>query len=212
MLRITYSTASRRLGKCLPEPHRSGARRNAHTSRNGFPSSSRHHRKASHNITAGRSRSRAGQRINLVGRRSNRPLSQTCPRTGSSDHRLARRRHSCADLDSKVGEPAVKRTSSGTTGSRRRLTGNRCQCCVCEDYFSSPRTFSRHRLKSISTWRCLTEVEMFEAGWIRNPKGFWLTPDPRRAGADKLSAFDCGGATPLPLDTSVVAEERSDGH
>jgi len=105
----------------------------------------------------------------------------------------------------------VNRPSFGTTGSRRRLTGNRCQCCVCEDYFSSPRTFSRHRVKAISSWRCLTEVDMLAAGWIRNPKGFWLTPDPRRAGAGMPAYLEGEGAPPLaPLANNGV-EDGSGG-
>jgi hypothetical protein len=66
-----------------------------------------------------------------------------------------------------------------------RLTGNRCQCPTCGDYFGSARGFDRHRIGTVGTTdrRCMTEVEMLAAGWQRNARGFLLTPDPRRAGA-----------------------------
>ena len=65
-----------------------------------------------------------------------------------------------------------------------KLTGNRCQCTVCGDYFGSVRGFERHRVGSVgaSDRRCMTVAEMLAAGWQRNPAGFLLTPDPRRAG------------------------------
>lgn len=66
-----------------------------------------------------------------------------------------------------------------------RLTGNRCQCPTCGDYFGSVRGFDRHRIGTIGTpeRRCMNGVEMLAAGWSRNARGFLLTPDRRRAGA-----------------------------
>jgi hypothetical protein len=65
-----------------------------------------------------------------------------------------------------------------------KLTGNRCQCPTCGDYFASVRGFSRHRIGTVGTAdrRCLTSEELGELGWRRNDRGFLLTPDPRRAG------------------------------
>ena len=66
-----------------------------------------------------------------------------------------------------------------------RLTGNRCQCPTCGDYFGSVRGFDRHRIGTVGgpDRRCLTEAELLATGWHRSTRGFLLTPDPRRAGA-----------------------------
>ena len=71
-----------------------------------------------------------------------------------------------------------------------KLTGCRCQCGGCGDYFGSERAFDRHRLGDYAepgqwqgTRRCLTHAEMMETGWHRSARGFLLQPDPRRAGA-----------------------------
>lgn len=65
------------------------------------------------------------------------------------------------------------------------LTGNRCQCPSCGDYFGSVRGFDRHRIGVVGApeRRCMSEAEMLSAGWCRNDRGFLLTPDARRAGA-----------------------------
>lgn len=65
------------------------------------------------------------------------------------------------------------------------LTGSRCQCTVCWDYFGSERGFDRHRVGEVGSpnRRCLTASELAAAGWDRDARGFWLQPDPRRAGA-----------------------------
>lgn len=69
--------------------------------------------------------------------------------------------------------------------SAPRLSGSRCQCTVCYDYFGSERGFDRHRIGEVGSpeRRCLTACELTAAGWDRDAKGFWLQPDPRRAGA-----------------------------
>ena len=70
------------------------------------------------------------------------------------------------------------------------LTGCRCQCTSCMEYFASPGAFDRHRRGafarpgSIQHARyCLTVAEMLATGWARNPRGFLMAPDARRAGA-----------------------------
>ena len=70
------------------------------------------------------------------------------------------------------------------------LTGCRCQCTACGEYFGSERAFERHRVGDFATlgqWkgtrRCLSLSELEVAGWHRNARGFLLAPDPRRAGA-----------------------------
>lgn len=70
---------------------------------------------------------------------------------------------------------------------RKALTGCRCQCMSCFEYFASPGAFDRHRKGSFArpgslqhSRYCLTEAEMLAAGWVRNPRGFFMVPDSRR--------------------------------
>jgi hypothetical protein len=70
------------------------------------------------------------------------------------------------------------------------LTGCRCQCTSCQEYFASPGAFDRHRKGLFASpdspqhsRHCLTAAEMLAAGWARNPRGFLMAPDARRAGA-----------------------------
>ena len=54
-----------------------------------------------------------------------------------------------------------------------KLTGNRCQCPTCGDYFTSTRAFDRHRIGQFGNdRRCLTAGEMDAAGFARNARGF----------------------------------------
>jgi len=54
-----------------------------------------------------------------------------------------------------------------------KLTGNRCQCPTCGDYFTSTRAFDRHRIGQFGNdRRCLTADEMDAAGFERNARGF----------------------------------------
>lgn len=68
----------------------------------------------------------------------------------------------------------------------QRLTGGRCQCPRCGDYFGSVRGFDRHRIGPVGSAnrRCMTAGEMDAAAWARDARGFLLTPDPRRAGVE----------------------------
>lgn len=61
----------------------------------------------------------------------------------------------------------------------RRLTGSRCLCRTCGEYFNSVTAFDRHR---VGTWRdrgawrrCLEPSEMVARGWSLNALGFWVT-------------------------------------
>jgi hypothetical protein len=78
-----------------------------------------------------------------------------------------------------------------------RLTGSRCQCPTCGDYFGSVRGFDRHRIGAIGSpeRRCLSAVELLHAGWRRTARGFLLTPDARRAGASISSPCEPPPAT-----------------
>jgi hypothetical protein len=60
----------------------------------------------------------------------------------------------------------------------RRLTGCRCRCSGCGEYFNSVSVFDRHR---IGNWeaeggnrRCLTVPEMLSRGWRLNARSFWI--------------------------------------
>jgi hypothetical protein len=61
-----------------------------------------------------------------------------------------------------------------------RLTGNRCQCPTCGEYFNGAQPFDKHRTGRYAkpgawqgTRRCLAVAEMEAAGFIRNAAGFW---------------------------------------
>lgn len=66
--------------------------------------------------------------------------------------------------------------------TRLKLTGNRCQCTACGEYFTSVRSFDRHRVGEyanrgrLAGRRCLTAVEMDAAGFGRNARGFRTEP------------------------------------
>ncbi len=60
----------------------------------------------------------------------------------------------------------------------QRLTGNRCRCSACGEYFNSVSTFDRHRHGG---WqgrgadrRCLSPAELKARGWTLNAHGFWI--------------------------------------
>jgi hypothetical protein len=63
----------------------------------------------------------------------------------------------------------------------RRLTGNRCLCRPCGQYFNSLKGFDRHRVGNYpSLRRCLTPPEMVKRGMTVNAAGFWITEIRRR--------------------------------
>jgi hypothetical protein len=56
----------------------------------------------------------------------------------------------------------------------KRLTGNRCQCPTCAEYFNGVQPFDKHRVGDFGKdRRCLTVAEMKARGWTRNAAGFW---------------------------------------
>lgn len=60
--------------------------------------------------------------------------------------------------------------------TRRRLTGSRCLCRGCNEYFNSVYAFDRHRIWASSTvQRCLTHAEMVGKGMSVNASDFWIT-------------------------------------
>jgi hypothetical protein len=57
--------------------------------------------------------------------------------------------------------------------TRPKLTGNRCQCSACGEYFTSVRSFDRHRVGQFGIGRrCLTRAELDAGGFERNARGF----------------------------------------
>ena len=60
---------------------------------------------------------------------------------------------------------------------RKKLSGDRCQCSTCGEYFNSTHAFDRHRTGAYEPLerRCLTATEMEARGMSRNVQGFWIT-------------------------------------
>jgi hypothetical protein len=80
-----------------------------------------------------------------------------------------------------------------------RLTGSRCRCPTCGEYFNSTSVFDRHR---VGAWtargthrRCLSVAEMTGRGWSITAKGFWI--ERRRAGRG-LDVPRRSGDLPVP--------------
>ena len=70
--------------------------------------------------------------------------------------------------------PATRQQSDFTL----RLTGSRCRCTSCGEYFNSVSIFDLHR---VGSWqdrgahrRCLTVEEMRARGYLKNASGFWI--------------------------------------
>ncbi len=100
-----------------------------------------------------------------------------------------------------------------------KLTGNRCQCTDCGDYFNGLDAFDRHRVGSFAkaaqanTRRCLTVAEMEAAGLIRNAAGFWMA-DSRaqrtaRRSAAGVEARRTHGAMVLHTPAPAMPETRT---
>ena len=90
-----------------------------------------------------------------------------------------------------------------------RLTGNRCQCTACGEYFGSVRGFDRHRTGDYGKdRRCRPVADLLATGWIRNARGFLLQPDPRRAGAG-IPAHRAHAAMVRPTPATRVPETRT---
>lgn len=86
-----------------------------------------------------------------------------------------------------------------------KLTGARCQCTACDEYFTSERAFDRHRMGEYAkpghwqgTRRCMTQAEMDKAGFERNAKGF--RGEPERAWVATHSAIPAHRGTPAMLE------------
>lgn len=75
-----------------------------------------------------------------------------------------------------------------------KLTGCRCQCCACGEYFGNVVVFDRHRVGRHGVdRRCLSVDEMSAMGWEQNGRGFWLR---HRLGAGRVAIFRASGSAP----------------
>ena len=60
---------------------------------------------------------------------------------------------------------------------RRKLRGDRNQCCACDEYFNSSNAFDQHRTGLFNgNRRCLTVVEMQAKNFGKTKDDFWLCP------------------------------------
>jgi hypothetical protein len=57
-----------------------------------------------------------------------------------------------------------------------KLTGSRCQCIACDEYFNSTFAFDKHRIgEHGKTRRCMTIDEMLAKGMEKNEALFWVS-------------------------------------
>ena len=100
-----------------------------------------------------------------------------------------------------------------------KLTGNRCQCPTCGEYFNGVQPFDKHRVgqyakpgEQVDTRRCLTVAEMEAAGFQRNSAGFWCTratkPHARRD-AQGFLAHRSHAAIVCPTRTRATRKTRA---
>jgi len=88
------------------------------------------------------------------------------------------------------------------------LTGRRCQCCGCGEYFNGERGFDRHRIGEFGiNRRCLTVAEMIARGWYRNAAGFWAMTRLDSAGRARIRPAQASPA-PTPLPDALAPDSR----
>lgn len=64
----------------------------------------------------------------------------------------------------------------------RKLSGRRCQCGGCGQYFAGITGFEKHRTGAYgSDRRCMTVAEMAEAGLVETVAGWWTVPMSEKA-------------------------------
>jgi len=56
-----------------------------------------------------------------------------------------------------------------------KLSGRRCQCAACKEYFNSIAGFDKHPVGPYDARKCLTPEEMLALGMSKNEAGFWIT-------------------------------------
>lgn len=86
------------------------------------------------------------------------------------------------------------------------LTGRRCQCCGCGEYFNGERGFDRHRIGAHGVnRRCLSVAEMTARGWHRNAARFWAMTRLDSASRARIRPAQASPA-PLPLPDSLAPD------
>jgi len=84
---------------------------------------------------------------------------------------------------------------------RRKLRGDRNQCCACDEYFNSSSAFDQHRTGLFNgNRRCLTVVEMQVMNFGKTKDDFWLcpvTPKDRK----RLNRIRTKSKKPAPITT-----------
>jgi len=95
-------------------------------------------------------------------------------------------------------------------GTEKPLTGNRCLCRACGQYFNSPSAFDRHLSGPAAARVCLNPAD---AGMVRNGAGFWVTErmplrgEPKwavsRLGNRKTGAFGPESTPALPREKTA---------
>jgi hypothetical protein len=81
-----------------------------------------------------------------------------------------------------------------------KLSGDRCKCTTCGEYFNSTYAFDRHRTGQHGVdRRCRSRDEMGALGMDKNAKGFWISS--RNADLamrrGQISGDQGGAATPV---------------
>ncbi len=84
---------------------------------------------------------------------------------------------------------------------RRKLRGDRNQCCACDEYFNSIKAFDQHRTGLFNgTRRCLTIVEMQAKNFRKTKDDFWLCPvSPKDR--ERLNRIRTKSKKPAPITT-----------
>jgi len=60
--------------------------------------------------------------------------------------------------------------------SELKVSGSRCQCRACDEYFNSSFAFDKHRIgEHGKNRRCMTTDEMLGKGMERNKALFWVS-------------------------------------
>jgi len=55
-----------------------------------------------------------------------------------------------------------------------KLTGSRCQCRACGEYFNSTSAFDKHRFGIPDKRYCMSEYVMLAEGLSKNAALFWI--------------------------------------
>ena len=84
---------------------------------------------------------------------------------------------------------------------RRKLRGDRNQCCACDEYFNSCNAFDQHRTGLFNgNRRCLTVVEMQTKNFGKTKDDFWLCPVTPKD-RERLNHMRTKSKKPAPITT-----------